>query len=258
MPGNVNKTGQPPNSCGSLCLKPLSCPHRCSQICHAGPCDPCVQGCKPQIRKTEVRIRQTSFRGSRIGDRDGVIDAAVNADLERAAPRPRAPQDSLSLLFNRMVKLHCVSLALTLTLMALVIGWTAVIVKPFNHKSIAENNKGVRGTWALLGIAGFFITIYNSCCVPAFNKTGREIKGQMGSRLPRLTALLGIFNCPWAVFHCCLTLTWVIGPFIRYALLLPNCDRNRALPLPSQVIIRPASSQTISLYIFSISFLQES
>ncbi len=100
--------------------------------------------------------------------------------------------------------------------MAAVILWTAVIVEPFNHKSIAENNRGVRATWAVLGITGFFITIYNVRSVTAFQKTRAEIRSQMERRLPKLTALLGIFDCPWAILHRCLTVTWVIGPFFRH------------------------------------------
>lgn len=104
--------------------------------------------------------------------------------------------------------------------MAAVVWWAVVIVEPFNHKSIAENNRGVRAIWAVLGIAGFFVTIYNVRSVRVFNETGAEIREQMENRMPKLTALLGIFNSLWAILHLCLTVTWVIGPFFRYICIL--------------------------------------
>jgi transcriptional repressor NF-X1 len=35
--------GLPPFSCGQTCSRPRSCPHSCSNMCHAGPCQPCAQ-----------------------------------------------------------------------------------------------------------------------------------------------------------------------------------------------------------------------
>ncbi len=221
--GNVNRTGQPPNSCGSRCFKALSCVHRCSQICHAGPCDPCVQGCKPEPPKMLAKTVQKSP-----GVETAVVAGiAVNADLERAAPRPRAPRDSTSSLVRRMIKRHSVSVGFTITLMGIVGGWTMVIVEPFNHRRIAENNKGVRAIWAFLGIAGFVVMVFNASSLRAFRVTGKEIKGQMERRLPAPTSWLGVLRLPWFFLYLCLTISWVIGPFFRYVLTLPGryCTR---------------------------------
>lgn len=35
--------GLPPHSCGQTCGTERKCPHSCSEVCHAGPCSPCLQ-----------------------------------------------------------------------------------------------------------------------------------------------------------------------------------------------------------------------
>ena len=149
------------------------------------------------------------------------VDNARNADVERAAPRPRARHNPVVPLVGRMVKRHSLSVIRTVVTVALAGSWALVIVEPFNHRRVAENNKGVRAIWACLGIWGFLMTLMNVSCLAGFRKTGKEMKAHLQTQLPGLASIFGGgLHYPWTVVGFFLTVTWVLIPFFRYVLLL--------------------------------------
>ena len=149
------------------------------------------------------------------GNRNGLGGNVV--DVERAAPRPRAPHNSISALVGRMLKRHGGCILCTMSLAIGVGILTTVVVEPFNYKAAAQNNKGVRAMWVLLSIFGLVITAINAASIPEFNETSSEIKSQMERRLPNLTSIGGrILGYPWSILRVFLNFAWVAGPFFRY------------------------------------------
>lgn len=165
------------------------------------------------------------------GDRIAPIAPAParNPDIERAAPRPqgrawgqpRAMPDPFPSLVRRIIKRHLVCIFLNLLMIIAVSIWTVVIVEPFRQPSTTENTKAVRAIWAVLGIFGFIIMLFNGCSLSEFKKTGQEIGSRLEARLPSLTSILGRFTCVlWDIIRLWLYLVWVVWPFFRYVSIL--------------------------------------
>lgn len=148
----------PFNSCGDCCLGLLSCQHVCGEICHPGPCVEC-QWCERGIPRPGLPRRRNALRDSLELRRDWVppVEHFNDPDSERANDASAARGHATSNAGPRTLPTRVwvpliICLAVTVFMAGAIFGLTKVIVEPYNHRSIAENNDAMRAVWILLGL----------------------------------------------------------------------------------------------------------
>lgn len=155
----------PFNSCGDYCRAVLKCQHVCLEFCHPGPCGGC-QSCERGIPRATLPRQRNVPRDSLELRRDWapMVQHRNDQDIERAdnglttrghATSNGRPRTLPAATWVPLV----VCLAVTAFMAGAIFGLTKVIVEPYNHRSIAENNHAMRAAWILLT----FGALINGC-----------------------------------------------------------------------------------------------
>lgn len=151
--------GLPFNSCGEDCYAELPCQHVCDNVCHPGPCEEC-QLCERAVPRLVLPRRRIAPQDSLELIRGWVPRVQhFNEDIERADHPFPASGPATSNAGPRTLRAGTwaplvICLAVTIFMAGSIFGLTKVIVEPYNHRSIAENNDAMRAAWTLLVLGG--------------------------------------------------------------------------------------------------------
>ena len=250
--GTQTRAGLPFNSCGEKCLAEVECRHECEEICHPGPCGACQMCARgvprpPKVRSSsELSFRETFVPLSRLVAaqiRHRNFDemypgrTAVNErfDMRAIEAGNAGPQVLPAGIFMLPMICSILSFCIAMFIYALI----SVVVEPYKHRAIAENNHTMRAMWVLvsLGAANNSIlnglsvwpfkviisTYYRNLTTSRFAARWRVVGSQTGELAPFWEFMRGV--CEMVLFL--IMFVWVLGPFTRYAEDKGPMDCNR-------------------------------
>lgn len=168
--GTLNPPNSAFNSCGDRCeAVRRSCLHLCDQICHPGPCGPCTR-CRTKIEgipnfaqkhrlPSAVPPPSINYRPPGIPQPAHERSRGIEPDPERRpAVRPNEVQTYSASTFTPLI--FCVVWTIFVAFCTYCV--TKVIIEPYNHPGIVENEGSLDALWIFFASAALLSSCMNA------------------------------------------------------------------------------------------------